>query len=119
MEPEQIKLSQCEPQRLKVLHEIEQGYLTQAEAGNQLLSQGTFSIGIILCAGSATTTRSAGANPCRARTGLGAGGEVTEAAGGKVEENEQDRVVAQVEKVARHDRAGPRASVGEPDAHQG
>ncbi len=33
MEPEQIKLSQCEPERLKVLHEIEQGYLTQTEAG--------------------------------------------------------------------------------------
>ncbi len=36
MEPERIALSQKERDRLKVLHEVEQGHLTQVEAGRQL-----------------------------------------------------------------------------------
>jgi len=36
MEPERIELSQQERERLKVLHEIEQGHLTQVQAGERL-----------------------------------------------------------------------------------
>ena len=36
MEPERIELSQSERERLKVLHEVEQGHLTQVEAAGRL-----------------------------------------------------------------------------------
>ena len=36
MREERIELSQRERDRLKVLHHVEQGYLTQAEAGQQV-----------------------------------------------------------------------------------
>jgi len=36
MEPGRIELSQRERERLKVLHEVEQGHLTQVEGGRRL-----------------------------------------------------------------------------------
>ncbi len=36
MREERIELSQRERDRLKVLHQVEQGYLTQAEAGQRV-----------------------------------------------------------------------------------
>ena len=35
MREERIELSQREQDRLKVLHQVEQGYLTQVEAGRE------------------------------------------------------------------------------------